>query len=211
MVENVAGTRSALVGMTNLMRPYFDLLIEEAQGDPQAVADLFLASQLVERPGAADAMELLARRLAGGDAEASGLFRKSQEIARELERTRMLIARQSAVAAAGGTAGALGELAQRQQRLIGMQASLMNALAAYPQYRAVSNRTVTLGDLRALLGADEGYLKLVELGGAYYGIYVSPGAARGWRAGKSAEDIAYLVGTLRATISLSVGGAQQTE
>lgn len=210
IVENAAGNRNALVGMANLIRPYFDLLVAQASADQQALPELFLASQLVERPGAADAMELLARGLAGGDAEASALFRQSQEVSRELERTRMLIARQDAFVAAGGTVPAGEDLAQRQQGLLDTQAKLVNALAEYPQYRAISNRTVSLEDMRGLLEPGEAYLKLVQLGDAIYAVYVAPDAARGWRVARSAAEIAGLAGTLRATISLDIGGRQQT-
>jgi CHAT domain-containing protein len=210
IVQAAAGNRNALVGMTNLIRPYFDLLVEDAPGDPQLLPDLFLVSQLVERPGAADAMEQLARRLEGGDAAASALFRQSQEVARELERTRIQIARQSAAGAAGGAGPALDELGQRQRRLLDTQVELMAALADYPQYRAVSNRTVALDEMRALLRPGEAYLKLVQLGGALYAVYVSRDAARGWRVERSATEIADLVTALRATISLSVAGNQQT-
>lgn len=210
IVQGAAGNRIALVGMTNLIRPYFDLLATEASTNPQLVNDFFLASQLVERPGAADAMELLARRLEGGDAEASALFRQSQQISRELERTRMLIARQGAAAGEGANPAAVQELGERQRRLLDTQSQLMNSLAAYPQYRAVANRTVALDDLRALLKPGEAYFKLVELGSAVYAIYVSPETARGWKVGKSASEIADLVTALRSTISQSAGGGQQT-
>jgi CHAT domain-containing protein len=210
IVESASGNRDALVGMTNLLRPYFDLLVEEAPKRPELLPDLFVASQLVERPGAADAMELLARRLEGGNAEASALFRQSQEVARELERTRILIARQSSIAAAGGDASGLPELNQRRQRLLDLQASQMNALADYPQYRAVSNRIVTLDGLKAMLRPGEAYLKLVELGGAMYAVYVSPDVTRGWRVDKSPIEIADLVTRLRSTISLTIAGNQQT-
>lgn len=210
IVRAVAGNRRALVGMANLIQPYFDLLVDGSSGDPARTADLFLASQLVERPGAADTMEQLARRLEGGDAAASALFRQSQEVARELERTRILIARQGAAVEAGGAPIGVADLEARQVRLLDTQAEVMNALAAYPQYRAVANRVVALEDLRGLLQPGEAYLKLVQLGEAVYALYVSPETARGWRVGKTATEIADLVMALRATISLSVGGNQQT-
>lgn len=210
IVDSARGTRNALVGMTNLMRPYFDLLIEDAPGDPSLLGDFFAASQLVERPGAADAMALLARRLAGGDADASALFRQSQEVARELERTRVILARQTAAVNAGASDVSLGELTQRQQRLLDTQSGLINALAGFPQYRAVANRSVELDELRGLLQSGEAYLKLVQLGDAVYALYVSGGTTRAWRAGKSATEIADLVAALRNTISQSVDGNQQT-
>ena len=49
----------------------------------------------------------------------------------------------------------------------------MNSLAAFPQYRAVANRTVELDELRGLLQPGEAYLKLVQLGDSIYALYAS--------------------------------------
>ena len=62
LVKGVIGNRDALIGMSNLIQPYFDLLTADGASTPQGLSDLFLASQLVERPGAADTLAQLARQ-----------------------------------------------------------------------------------------------------------------------------------------------------
>ncbi|MEY4720884.1 MAG: hypothetical protein RIQ46_609, partial [Pseudomonadota bacterium] len=209
VVETVAGNRGALVGMENLMRPYFDLLAERAaSGDGGAVSDLFDAAQLAERPGAADTLAQLARRLEGGSDAASDLFRQSLAVTRDLERNRI----RAAQATAEGTATPedLAALSAEQTRLQDEQARLLAALGSYPQYRAVARAPLTLEGLRAALRPGEAYLKLTEVGGAAYAVYVAPGAARGWKLGKPARELADAVSTLRDSISVTVNGVQST-
>lgn len=210
IVGGITGNRGALVGMANLMRPYFDLLGEAGQADPKAVADLFLASQLVERPGAADSLAQLSRQLEGGNDAASALFRQSLVLTREIERNRIQIAQQNALAANGGTPEGLDALMQEQQRLSDAQAQVMSALAAYPQYRAVANRFITLDELRASLKPGEAYFKLTELAGSFYAVFATPQGARGWRVDKPAREVADLVAALRDSISVTINGTRST-
>jgi CHAT domain-containing protein len=206
ITANVAGSRSALVGMANMMQPYFDLLTEGSASSPQSVEDLFLAAQLVERPGAADTLAQLSRRLEGGDSRSSDLFRQSLALNREIERSRMRITQ----AEATGDAAALAEEQSRQKRLLDAQLQLMSSLAEFPQYRAVANRYVTLDELRSTLQPGEAYLKMVQLGGAAYAVYVSPSTAKGWRIDKSVQEIAESVAALRDSISVTVNGVRST-
>lgn len=206
ITESVTGNRGALVGMANLMRPYFDLLTEEANQQPQSVRDLFLASQLVERPGAADTLAQLSRQLEGGDSRSSDLFRQSLTLNREIERNRMQVTQ----AEATGQVENLAEARERQERLLDAQLQLMNALAEFPQYRAVANRYVTLDEMRASLQPDEAYLKMVQLGGSTYAVYISRSATRGWRIGKNAQEVAGYVAELRDSISVTVNGVRST-
>lgn len=206
VAQDVAGSRGALVGMANMMRPYFDLLTEEASRQPQSVQDMFLAAQLVERPGAADTLAQLSRQLEGGDDRSADLFRQSLALNREVERNRMRITQ----AEANDDAGGFAEAQDRQQRLLGAQLQLMNALAEFPQYRAVANRYITLDELRAALRPDEAYVKLVQLAGSAYAVYVSPSTAKSWRLDKSAQEIARSVASLRDSISVTVNGVRST-
>lgn len=207
VVQDVAGSRDALVGMANMMRPYFDLLTEEeASAAPQSVEDLFLAAQLVERPGAADTLAQLTRQLEGGNDRSADLFRQSLALNREVERNRMRITQ----AEATGDTAELAEAQGRQERLLDAQLQLMNALAEFPQYRAVANRYVSLDQLRASLRPDEAYLKMVQLGGSAYAVYISPSAARGWRIDSNAQEITAAVAALRDSISVTVNGVRST-
>lgn len=211
VVTGVVGTRGALVGMSNLIQPYFDLLAKQSATRPELVGDLFLASQLIERPGAADTLAQLARQLEGGQGAAAQLFRQSLALSRDIERNRIQIAQANA-ALANSTAPpvALADLADQQKRLLDAQARAFNQLSSFPQYRAVSRGYVTLDELRSTLRPGEAYFKLVQLGDRFYAIYAAPGMAKGWRIDKGASAIAALVSTLRDSISVTVNGVRQT-
>ena len=71
-------------------------------------------------------------------------------------------------------------LLDEQQRLEAAQLQLVGQLAAYPQYRAVARRYVTLDELRGTLQPGEVYFKLVTLGERSYALLVTPTGGRGW-------------------------------
>ncbi|MCJ2177492.1 CHAT domain-containing protein [Novosphingobium album (ex Hu et al. 2023)] len=210
VAANVETRRAALVGMENLMQPYFDLLVETGTDDPARVAEVFLASQLLQSPGAADTLTQLSRQLEGGSREASALFRRSQAVSRDLERTRIEIARLSAAAAEGGDSTGLEPLQQRQAQLAEAQLTVMDQLSAFPRYRAIASRTVTLDDMRAALKPGEGYLKLAQVAGSLYAIYLTPDTQRAWKLPLSTAQTETLVNTLRDSISLTINGVQST-
>ena len=209
LVGNVIGERDALVGMANLIQPYFDLLVTTGAAGEADLAELLLASQLVERPGAADTLSLLSRQLESGTSEGAALFRRSLAVGRDLERNRV----QQARLAAGDqpqAAAQLAELAAERARLEAAQVQLVGQLSAYPQFRAVSRSYVTLPELRATLAPGEGYLKLVTLGERTYAVLVTPTGGRGWRMTRSASELADMVTALRQSISVTVNGVRQT-
>lgn len=210
VVDDVVRNRGALVGMENLMRPYFDILAGEGTQDEAAVAELFRASQLLQQSGAAETLTQLSRQLAGGSDEAAALYRSSLGISRELERTRIEIARLAAASEAGEADTRLDALRARADQLSDAQLAAMDALAAYPRYRAVANRTIPLAELRSSLRPAEGYLKLSELSGSLYAVFVSPTDARAWKVGMTAAQAAEAVDTLRDSISLTINGVQST-
>lgn len=209
LVQSVVGNRDALVGMGNLIRPWFDLLTADGASSPQDLSDLLLASQLVERPGAADSLSLLARQLEAGSDEAAALFRRSLAVSRDLERNRIQQARLAGLSG-GEITTQLATLADEQARLQQAQLDLSAKLSAYPRFRAVSRGYVTLDELRGLLRPGEAYLKLVTLGERTYAVFVTPAAGRGWRVGKSSSELAALVTTLRESISVTVNGVRST-
>ena len=210
IIDSLEANRESLVGMQNLMEPYFNLLTASGRSDAAMTAELFRASQFVARPGAADTLTQLSRQLEGGSDEAAATFRRSLSLTRELERNRIEIARLNAVAEAGGAPEGLEELKQKQDRLLTEQLEVLNALANYPQYRAVANRTITLADLQDTLAPGEAYLKLVEVAGSAYSVFVTPDSAQSWRVALSTQDIADLVAALRGSISITVNGVQST-
>lgn len=211
LVSGVLGNRDALVGMSNLIQPYFDLLTADGAATPQDLSDLFLASQLVERPGAADTLAQLARQLEGGSDEAAALFRRSLAVSRDLERNRVQLARLAGSGADAATiAPQRANLIDEQQRLEQAQVQLVGQLSAFPHYRAVARRYVTLDELRGTLQPGEAYLKLTTLGQRTYALLVTPAGGRGWKVPKSADELSALVTTLRESISVTVNGVRST-
>jgi len=211
LVNGVIGSRDALVGMSHAIQPWFDLLVADGATAPQDLSDLLLASQLVERPGAADTLSLLARELEGGSAEASALFRRSLAVTRDLERVRVQQARlASSGASATEQATQAALLVDERGRLEQAQVQLAGQLAAFPQYRAVARSYVTLAELRQTLRPGEAYLKLVTLGQRTYAVLVTPTGGRGWKVGASSRELADLVSGIRDSISVTVNGVRST-
>ncbi|WP_037455785.1 CHAT domain-containing protein [Sphingobium chlorophenolicum] len=203
--------RAPLTGMANQLQPYFNLLAQEIPNRPELTADLFAASQLLLRPGAADTLEQLSRELSAGDGEAARLFRQSVSLSRDIERERIMLAQLRE--AAEGQEALLPDVAQAQaniDQLATDQATTLAALAAYPQYRAVSPQGLTLAEMQATLKPGEGYYKLAQLGDALYALWIDGAGATGYRLAVSASDVARKVAALRETISIEVNGAQTT-
>ncbi|KRA81656.1 hypothetical protein ASD76_12170 [Altererythrobacter sp. Root672] len=210
VVGDVTGKRAALVGLENQIRPYMRMLVEDLQTQPALVSDLFLASQLVERPGAAQTLAQLSRQLSAGTGEASDLFRRANTVDRELTRVNLSIAQARSPDDVGEAAALLPELEDRRTRLEQAQLELIEALGAYPEYRSISHNYVAADDLVALLKPDEAYLKLVRLGDEMFAVYLSPTRSTGWRVDASASQVAGLVQKLRDSIALSINGVTAT-
>jgi len=211
IVASAMENRAALTGMANQLQPYFSLLAQEIPTRPELTADLFAASQMLMRPGAADTLEQLSRELSAGDGEAARLFRQSVSLSRDIERGRIALAQLRQ--AAEGQGALLPDLAQAQadiDQLAADQASTLAALAAYPQYRALSPQGLTLSEMQATLKPGEGYYKLAQLGDALYALWIDADGATGYRLAASATDVARKVTALRETISIDLNGAQTT-
>src|SRR5205085_3274374 len=78
--------------LARLLSPYAELLLKSGN-DRQSVADLFEAAQIMIRPGVAQTQAVLARELSGGSDEASRLFRQAVTLTRQIERSRIELAR----------------------------------------------------------------------------------------------------------------------
>ena len=130
-----------------MLRPYADLLLKKGD-DPKATAEIFATTQLMVRPGLAQTQAVLARELSGGTDEASRLFRQSVTLIRQVERSRIELARlqdlakpspQEAVRAR--VLRATLDTSQREQL------TTQSALSSFPRFRAVSSDTISLADL----------------------------------------------------------------
>lgn len=196
--------------LRRLLEPYFELLVERGT-DPQAVADLFAASQLLVRPGVAQTQAVLARELSGGSDEASRLFRQSVNLARDIERGRVELARlealESRTAAQEERAAMLRTgVQQLQQDQVATQARL----ADFPRYRVVAHNSIDLAELQGLLAPGEAYYKMMTVNDDAIGLFVTPTTARAFRIGATPAELDREVDALRATITIIENGQNLT-
>ena len=183
------------------LAPYFALLTTES-ARPEAVADMFKASQVLVRPGVAQTQAVLARELSGGSDEASRLFRQSVTLTRDIERTRVELSRLDAVAEP--TAVDIARIAELRPQLAQMekdQVATQAKLADFPRYRVVSGGAMTLEELQKVLREGEAYYKMTMVGDDAYGIFATPTMARTFRLGAGASAFETEVDALRDSIS----------
>jgi CHAT domain-containing protein len=210
VIGNVAAQQRQLTGLYNQLAPYFRLLVERQPNDPAAASEFFAAAQLLVRPGVADTQAVLARELSGGSSEAASLFRQANTLARDIERARIDAARIDNGPDAAAMAPQRAELETRIANLSAQQTDALTRLAEFPQYRAVSQDSLTLDELRAALRPGEAYAKLTIIGDEVYGLIITATGARAWRAGITRAGLDEAVDTLRSTISVLEGGQYQT-
>ncbi|MBK5264090.1 MAG: CHAT domain-containing protein [Alphaproteobacteria bacterium] len=211
IVASATANQAVVTGLANQLQPYFDLLSSQIPARPELAGDMFLASQILVRPGAADTLEVLSRELQSGDDEAARLFRQSVSLSRDIERARIELAELIQLGAQDPTAVPLIDGARRDiDTLSRQQLETQVALAAYPQYRAVSREAVTLSDLQAVLKPGEAYMKLVRVGGGMYAVYADAQGVTGYRLPISSAELNTKVDGLRETISMVVAGVQVT-
>lgn len=205
LVEDGESKPSA--SLRRLLAPYFDLLANR-DDSPDTAARMFVASQLLLRPGLAKTQAVLARELSGGSDEAAQLFRRSLNIGRAIEQMRGEIAQIELTGDLDDTAIS-NELAGKREQLSALQAiqlELQQTLSQYPRYRVVSDSQMNLSDLQGTLRNGEAYFKLVTLDDAAYAIYIENGAARGYRVEASPDDIDAMVNVLRDSIAVELAG-----
>ncbi len=201
----------AATAMTRLLQPYFALLTARAATDPAAVADLFLAAQVLVRPGVAQTQAVLARELSGGGDAAAGLFRQSLALSRDIARLDADIARIAAKPDRTAEDEAfLVDARARAAVFAGEQTAIQSQLGAFPRYRVVAAESMPLDDLRKLLGDGEAYYKLTVVGPAVYAILATRADARAWALAMTTEELGTAVGRLRDSISVVENGQQAT-
>ena len=197
--------------LRRLLVPFFDLLTSDGDGGAEAAADMFLASQLLQRPGLAQTQAVLARELSGGSDEASQLFRKAVNVGRSVEQLRNRVALLEGQAAADPlVAERLTAQRAALAQLETQQLAIQDSLGEYPRFRAVSDGRVTLEELQETLRPGEGYLKLATLDGATFAIFATSEMARAYRAGVDPEALEAEVDELRATIAYVENGQTLT-
>jgi len=206
--EVVSGAKGRPIpSLRNLLTPYFALLTDGQTGNAEAAGDLFVASQLLQRPGLAQTQAVLARELSGGSDEAAQLFRTATNLGRGIEQQRMaLLELQSLPEPTSQQAALIADRQQRLEQLQLQQAEVLEQLAAYPRYRAVSERSIALADLQATLAPGEAYVKLVTLERDSYVIFATAEEGRVWRADATPAQLDELVGKVRDSIAVIEGG-----
>ena len=209
VIASTVENRNALTGLSNNLGPYFALLADGIPGNPSLTGDLFEATQVLLRPGAADTLETLSRELSAGDGTAARLFRQSVTLSRDIERARISLAQLTAASQNDPTVKPLALAAQSDiAALAALQAGSLAQLAAFPQYRAVSKEVLPLAALQKLLLPGEAYLKLAQVGDALYFVLAEPDRTTGWRAAISAGELDSKVAALRETISTELNGVR---
>ncbi|MFN4019471.1 MAG: CHAT domain-containing protein [Erythrobacter sp.] len=193
--------------LRNLMTPYFALLTDGQSPEAEASSELFAASQLLQRPGLAQTQAALARELSGGSDEAAQLFRAATNLGRSIEQQRLALLDLEAIPQPTGQQTAqIAERRQLLEQLQGQQAEVLDKLAAYPRYRAVSEQAISLADLQATLAPGEAYVKLVTLDTAAYVLYAAADQAMAWRADATPAELEKLVAKIRESIAVIEGG-----
>jgi CHAT domain-containing protein len=206
--EIVSGAKGRpMPSLRNLMAPYFALLTEGAAVSAEVAADIFAASQLLQRPGLAQTQAVLARELSGGSDEAAQLFRSATNLGRAIEQQRLALLDLEAIPQpTGQQTSQIAERRQQLDQLLIQQSAVLEQLAAYPRYRAVSEQAISLADLQAMLTPGEAYVKLVTLERDTYVLYVTVDQAMAWRADATPAELDDLVARIRESIAVVEGG-----
>lgn len=196
---------------SDMLAPYFALLAREIPRRPELVDDFFLAGETLVRPGVASTQAVLARELSAGDDEASRLFRQSITLTREIEQTRVAIARLNTIEELGAAdRQQIAALGQELETLQANQAATQAKLSEFPKFRALSTKALTLADLRGSLKEGEAYVKMSEVGNSIYAMVVTPSGATAYRTALSARQLDQAVDALRDSITVQENGQQLT-
>ena len=195
---------SAIPGGTEALRgelvPYLDTLIARG-GDQAAAADFFVASQAMIRPGVAQTQVVFARELSAGSDEASGLFRQSVTLSRELISLDVEISRLSGIEQRTPQEDAALTTAMERRALVATtQTGLQAQLSSFPKYRVTRNATLELADLQKELRQNEAYYKLVLIDEAAFGLFVRANDARAFKIPATRAQLESLTDTVRDSI-----------
>ena len=210
IVHSQPDTSNLPPSFANVLRPYVDLLLKSPD-DPKALPEIFAATQLMVRPGLAQTQAVLARELTGGTDEASRLFRQSVTLTRQVERSRIELARLQDLAKPSPaeivrTRVLRATLDTSQKEQLATQA----ALAGFPRFRAVTSNTIPLADLQKVLKPGEAYYRMTVAGENVYAMLVTPTSARAAKLQVTAKQLDEQVGALRDTISTVENGKRVT-
>ena len=209
VVERSESVADSGLVLRDLLAPYFAMLA--ADGSAGASADLFRASQVLQRPGVAQTQAILAREMSEGSDEASSLFRLSLGRSREIARTEAEIAQLSALPAPSDRETALLETdRQTLAALRDEQTRMLSQLAAFPRYKALAPQSLALADLQGKLRAGEAYYKLMAVGPELFALWITPGSAKSFSIPGGVAALSDEVARLRDSIVVEENGAPVT-
>ncbi len=210
IVRSQSDTSNLPPSFANVLRPYVDLLLKRPN-DPAAIGELWTASQLMVRPGLAQTQAVLARELSGGTDQAARLFRQSVTLARQVERSRIEIARLAEIPkptpeeqVRARSLRASLDAAQKQQT------ATQSALGSFPRYRAVSSEVIGLPEMQKSLRPGEAYYRMIVVGDSVYAVLVTQTQASATKLALSAKQLEENVDALRETISTEENGQRVT-
>jgi CHAT domain-containing protein len=210
VVKDYAENSSQPHSLDRTLEPYLELLLAR-QNDPAALSDLFEATQILLRPGVAQTQAVLARELSGGSDEASRLFRQSVTLTRQIERSRVELARlQSVQKPTAADAVRMATLKGTVDELQADQVATQSKLADFPKFRAVSTATIPLAELQKLLRPGEAYYKMTSVGNSLYVVFATPNSARAARLAMTGSQLDTQVNSLRETIAKQERGQTVT-
>ena len=205
VIDQAASVPDAGTALLNLLAPYFELLSRD--GSAEAAAEMFRASQELQRPGVARTQAVFARQMSEGSDAAADLFRLAVARTRDVARTEAEIATLSAKVSP--TPRDVEDLAAAKSSLEALRADqvkLQSQLADYPRYKVLAPTRTELSELRGALRAGEGYYKLMVVGDRVYAIYATNGGARAMRLSSTRGMLTDEVSAIRRSIVDNVGG-----
>jgi CHAT domain-containing protein len=202
VVDNSLGKQSAISGMANQLAPYFALLA----ADETATAQFFKASQILVRPGVAETQAVLSRELSGGTDETARLFRQSINLTRNIERLRIRFSALGKIEPTDSVRRQSNDLASEIEELERSQQLTQVRLSEFPQYRAITDRFLSLDELRATMQPAEAYMRMTIIGGDIFMFYTDQSAAKIYKVPLDEAALDARVDTIRASISLFENG-----
>ncbi|NML93447.1 CHAT domain-containing protein [Novosphingobium olei] len=193
--------------LRDMLSPYLGLLAKD--GDATSAASMFIAAQVLQRPGVAQTQAVLARELSEGNDDAAALFRLSVTRSRDIARTDAEVTRLSALATPSAQEQAA--LAAAKDTLASLQrdqTELVSKLAAYPRYNVLAPQRVTLAELQQSLQPGEGYYKLVAVGEDLYALFATAEGAQTFKLDLDRPKLAVQVQAIRDSIVKVENGRQ---
>ncbi|ASK86813.1 CHAT domain protein [Sphingorhabdus sp. SMR4y] len=206
VVDSSLGKQRAITGMANQLAPYFALL---AENDSEA-GQFFKASQILVRPGVAETQAVLSRELSGGTDAAARLFRQSTNLTRSIEKLRIRFSALGRVEPTAQVRAQRASLASEIEALERAQQLTQVRLSEFPQYRAISDRFLSLDDLRTTMQPTEAYMRMSVIGGDIFMFYTDQSAAKIYRVPLDEAALDAKVDTIRDSISVLENGQYVT-